>query len=436
MKLSVIVTAYNEENYIKRCLDSLKHQTMNEGLEFIIVDDGSTDLTGSICDEYMREAPSKFKVIHHENQGQGPSRNLGIKTAQGKYIGFLDADDWVDNDMFKSMYEKAEKNDSDIVVCDVNKIFDWENRKTSLHSLSHESNNIDISEYIKHGLNNAYSWNKIYKRSLWEKFTYKSMVYEDLDIILDMLTTCNKISYIQKPFYHYFKHSGTTTTSYKNPRLYDIFTAYEDAMKHSCPKYQDAVAFCIAKRILINMDTPGFNYYLADFIDLIKLLRKDFQNSPSVMQDPKIRRILSYTNVSTLPKVIISNLPDNAVTWLSYGNYNRQILVDRANVLQLLTALYEHRGILSLTSRKVMAPFGYLRSLSNFVLLDETGKCLAIGALPKSEFIYELKSKLQKGKLTLDEELTLAFNNCTTWSHYLFNVSKVNISRDDLVVIK
>lgn len=436
MKLSVIVTAYNEEKYIRRCLDSLNHQTMNAGLECIIVDDGSTDRTGSICDEYRKNEPAKFKVLHHRNMGQGPSRDLGIKVSRGKYIGFLDADDWVDRDMFESMYKKAEESNSDIVVCDVNKIFDWENRETSLHSLPHESDDINISEYIKNGLNNAYSWNKIYKRSLWEKFTYKAMVYEDLDVILDMLTTCNKISYIQKPFYHYFKHTGTTTTSYKNPRLYDIFTAYEDAMKHSCDKYQDAIAFCIAKRILINMDTPGFNYYLADFIDLIKLLEKDFQNSASVMENPKIRRILSYASVSTLPKIIISNSPDNTITWLPFGNYNRQILIDKANILQLLTTLYVNGGILSFTSKKIMAPFGYLRSLSNFVLLDDTETCLAIGALPKSEFVFELKSKLQEGTLTLKDELKSAFNNRTTWPRYLFNVSKINASRDDVVVIR
>lgn len=188
MKLSIIVAAYNEEQYIRKCLDSLIKQSMSTGLEIIVVDDGSTDDTAKICDAYAKKYPGRLKAFHEANAGQGPARNFGISKSTGDYIGFVDADDWVSNNMFEEMYQTAVKNNSDMVVCDVNKIYDWENRQTSFHSLPKGSGSIDIKEYIEHGLDNAYSCNKIYKGKLWHEFHYQGMVYEDLDIILDMLS--------------------------------------------------------------------------------------------------------------------------------------------------------------------------------------------------------------------------------------------------------
>ena len=99
MKLSIIVPVYNVEKFLNKCLDSLIGQTM-EDYEIILVDDGSKDASGRICDDYAERYPELVRVLHIDNGGQGRARNFGIETARGEYLGFVDSDDWVETDMY------------------------------------------------------------------------------------------------------------------------------------------------------------------------------------------------------------------------------------------------------------------------------------------------------------------------------------------------
>jgi len=258
IKVSIIVAVYNDERYLSRCLETLVNQTLEE-IEIVLVNDGSTDDSGNICDKYIVLYTNKVRVIHKAiNEGVGLSRNLGISASTGEYIGFVDSDDWVELDMYEKMYRKAQDTNADIVICDVRKIFVDSNVEKVEVSLPEESDNIDIGYYIKDGLNPAYSWNRIYKRNIWDNYQFKRMVYEDLDIILTLQSYCTKIAYIQEPLINYYKRLNSITTSYNNIRLLDIMTAYRDASNNANPKYQPEAVFCVAKRILINLGTPGF----------------------------------------------------------------------------------------------------------------------------------------------------------------------------------
>ncbi len=159
LKVSIIVAAFNEENRIKTCLDSLINQTLKQDFEVIVINDGSSDQTGKICDEYTIKYPSIVTVIHQSNKGQGLARNTGIRCSKGAYIGFVDADDYVDSNMFEVMHESAIKNHADVVVCDVHKVYEGENRETKQHSLQQSQDIIDIGAYIKEGIDNAYACN-------------------------------------------------------------------------------------------------------------------------------------------------------------------------------------------------------------------------------------------------------------------------------------
>ena len=114
-KVSVIIPVYNVENYIHRCLNSVISQTY-DNLEIILVDDGSTDDSGRICDEY-KEKDGRGVVIHKENGGQATARNFALDIATGDYIAFVDSDDYIEEDMFYSMMNEFIYNDVDIVVC-------------------------------------------------------------------------------------------------------------------------------------------------------------------------------------------------------------------------------------------------------------------------------------------------------------------------------
>ena len=113
-RVSVVVPIYNVEPYLKKCVESLLSQTL-EDIEILLVDDGSPDRCGEIADEYAAREP-RVKAFHQKNAGLGPARNTGIEHATGEYVGFVDSDDWVDSQMFERLYSAAAKCDADIVV--------------------------------------------------------------------------------------------------------------------------------------------------------------------------------------------------------------------------------------------------------------------------------------------------------------------------------
>ena len=114
VKVSVIVPIYNAERYLKQCLDSIKDQTLTD-IEVIMIDDGSTDRSAEISNQYLTD--SRFSYYFKENEGLAAARADGIERANGEYIGFIDSDDWIEPDMYEKMYTAAKSNDSDIVFC-------------------------------------------------------------------------------------------------------------------------------------------------------------------------------------------------------------------------------------------------------------------------------------------------------------------------------
>lgn len=131
-KLSVIVPIYNAEKYLERCMDSILAQD-EKNIEVILVDDGSTDGSPRICDRYGQEY-EYVVVIHQANSGVSAARNLGIECAKGDYIGFVDADDWIEPNMFSRLLEEAEKTNSDIAMCDATTIYD--NGRTQVDTIT------------------------------------------------------------------------------------------------------------------------------------------------------------------------------------------------------------------------------------------------------------------------------------------------------------
>ena len=131
IKVSIIIPVYNVEQYLPKCLDSIINQTLKD-IEIICINDGSTDNSLSILKEYASK-DDRMIIIDKENKGQGIARNLGIKKAKGKYIGFVDPDDWVDIQMFEKMYNQAQKLNSEIVICDLVKYQEWNEKYTKFY---------------------------------------------------------------------------------------------------------------------------------------------------------------------------------------------------------------------------------------------------------------------------------------------------------------
>ena len=128
-KVSIIVPVYNVEKYLKECLESIANQTIHEDIEAIIVNDGSTDNSQHIIEEYVNKYPKVFQSHIKKNGGQGDARNYGIKYATGEYLSFVDSDDVIRCDMCEKMYEKAKQEGYDIVMCDIQWFYEDERRE-------------------------------------------------------------------------------------------------------------------------------------------------------------------------------------------------------------------------------------------------------------------------------------------------------------------
>lgn len=159
VKVSVIVPVYNVEQHIRKCLDSLVNQTLKD-IEIIVVDDGSTDSSASIIKEY-EEKYNILKYYKKENGGLSDARNYGLQYATGKYIAFLDSDDYADVNLYKKMYEKAKKDDSDLVECNFYWVYNKKNKKDIGEKYSGKKQMLEKARVV--------AWNKLYRKEILDK---------------------------------------------------------------------------------------------------------------------------------------------------------------------------------------------------------------------------------------------------------------------------
>ena len=223
--VSVIVPVYNVEKYLNRCIDSIINQTYSQ-LEIILVDDGSTDESPAICDEYAKK-DKRIKVIHKKNRGLSDARNCGLDNSAGNYICFIDSDDYVDTNMIEYMHKSLSKNNSDIVICDYI-IFDENNEiknsfTKTLFSVTDNKFDYMFNEYK---LLTVIQWNKLFKREIFDNLRFETgKIHEDEFIICKELESAKKITYDLFPLYHYYRRNNSIM-GVVNKKRFDVVSAF------------------------------------------------------------------------------------------------------------------------------------------------------------------------------------------------------------------
>lgn len=236
--VSVIVPIYNVEKYIHRCIDSLLNQTLKE-IEIILVNDGSPDNCGEIIDSYAKQY-TNIVALHKENGGLSDARNAGLKIAKGKYVGFVDPDDYVEHDMFEKMYLSAKTNESDLVFCGYNEIFSSTlTKKRTFDFISEFKVATDILTACVQGNIGAYAWNKIYKNSIIKdnsiQFPKGVIVVEDQVFFCEYIKHTRSFSAVTDCLYNYIRNNESICAKYHNRQFefYKIgYTAFENAIKY------------------------------------------------------------------------------------------------------------------------------------------------------------------------------------------------------------
>ncbi len=267
--VSIVIPVYNVEKYLSRCLNSVLDQNYRN-LEIILVDDGSTDKSSNICDEY-KDKDERIKVIHQQNKGLSGARNSGIDTATGEYICFIDSDDYISNYYVEQLIKTSIVENSDIVTCgyiqgyDDNYIFD--SKKSSSEVYSYSSADALANWHDKYKKVETVAWNKLYKFKLFETgIRYPvGKYFEDVPTTHLLVSEAQTISFINSKLYYYYQRNSSIQGSPDDNKIeqrmemqtqrfmwfknHGYFSAYERLVD----KYLKYLIICYAQTESINL---------------------------------------------------------------------------------------------------------------------------------------------------------------------------------------
>lgn len=237
--ISVIVPVYKVEPYLKKCIDSICNQTYGN-LEIILVDDGSPDGCGAICDEYA-EKDCRIRVIHKTNGGLSSARNAGIDIAQGDYLGFVDSDDWIEPDMYEELLRNAATCSADIAVC--GRVEEYSGKSTIC--VWKDTILLDragaMEALLKDPVMQSYAWNKLWKRELFSAVRFpEGRDYEDIAVVHKVYEQVNAVVCLPKAKYHYLQRQDSivrNTSLHKRVEYWLSTKQRLDDMSEVWPQY-------------------------------------------------------------------------------------------------------------------------------------------------------------------------------------------------------
>lgn len=260
-KISVIVPVYNIEDYIGRCIESILRQTWRN-LEIILVDDGSSDRSGSICDAYAAE-DHRIKVIHQQNKGLSGARNSGLEICTGEYIGFVDGDDWILKDMYEFLYGLLEENGADIAVCG----YTVQGGRTESREAEAERQTAvygkreAVRTIVEDRKIHSYVWNKLYRRKLFAEVRFpEGRGMEDIATTYKVFMLSGKVAVSDKPKYCYYQREGSISRSWDEKLNWDLFSAYLERMGVLETDYPELREFLVVS--LLRFSVTAYNRLL------------------------------------------------------------------------------------------------------------------------------------------------------------------------------
>ena len=264
--ISIIVPVYNADAYLRRCVDSILAQSFTE-FEALLIDDGSSDGSGPLCDLYEKQ-DARIRVFHKENNGVSSARNYGLDKASGSYITFLDSDDYVGPDYLRILYEMLEEADADLSILSSANIssadavfIDSVDQRTLL------SQEEVFQELLRDSKFGFYLWGKLYKCSLFDELRFPlGKTFEDIAVLPCVVARCSRCVFSTAQQYYYFQREGSITHVFSASNLQDYFDAMEGFAQFISSRYPEIYSAAYARLMVV---------MFRDAIDPF-LLRKDF----------------------------------------------------------------------------------------------------------------------------------------------------------------
>ena len=307
--VSIIIPIYKVEKYLKKCIESVRNQTYTN-IEIILVDDGSPDNCGKICDEYEKE-DNRIKVIHKENGGLSDARNKGIDISKGEYITFIDSDDYVSVEYVKKLYEAIKKNNSLVSQCNIQIVDEEENeiqkigkKETMLR------NGNDMIKSVSYGeWNNTVVWNKMYNKKIFENIRFpKGKIHEDEFTTYKILYNKKSITTIPEYLYYYRQSTQSITGKKFNINRLDILEALRERVKFFEEKHEKELYDLAIQELLGEIRKCHINVkrYLKEEKELEEKLLKEYrENYTKVKKCDNIRlskrvKIITYNYIPNI----------------------------------------------------------------------------------------------------------------------------------------
>ena len=236
--ITIIINVYNGEKYINKCLDSVINQTY-KNLEILIINDGSRDNTLKLCKKYKDK---RIKIITTENRGLSLSRNIGIDNSTGKYIYFIDADDYMELDTIEYLYNLSKKYNSEITMTKSLDIYDYDfiykNKKEEVKVLSIKE---VLSDVVLEKNNAVTIWNKLIERDLFDGLRYEDRIINDMGFTHKLIMKCNSVLYSNQVKYYYLKHDNSVSKSTDKKRLLDRYEVSLERYNYIKKKYPNFI---------------------------------------------------------------------------------------------------------------------------------------------------------------------------------------------------
>lgn len=281
--ISVIVPIYNVEKYLKKCIESLINQTY-DNLEIILVDDGSPDGCGKICDEYAL-MDGRIHVIHKENGGLSDARNAGIDFAKGQYFMFVDSDDYINVNMVKSLYDAILFFQADLAICRYKNVFDDEIMDYTGACNENDAFVITKEDYLStyeyyHDRKSEFivAWNKLYSRRLFDDVRYpKGKVHEDEFTTYKLIYKASKMVYIPHELYYYVQRKNSI-------------------MSHGITRKRLLVLDAIAERLAFYEDRKEMGYWKRDF-ENFRISYLKYLGAVSASKDLSVKDFKKYKKI-------------------------------------------------------------------------------------------------------------------------------------------
>ena len=304
--ISVIVPVYNVEKYLERCVKSIAAQTYKD-LEILLIDDGSTDKTGEMCDAFQ-QTDSRIKAFHKQNGGLSDARNYGIEHSAGEFISFVDSDDYIDEKMLETLHRLITENDADLAVCSAMDVFEGKEVTQVKEIKEFNLNKVESYKYMLRGDGIPSACNKLYKRQTVGNVRFPvGKLYEDGFFTPQILKKVEKTAVTSKPLYYYFRRADSITTKPFRKGDLDVIEAYDKCVKQVkelCPealpyaefRYRNAY-FNVLDKMLMRDDCKE----IPEYKQVVKYLKK---HTAQIVKDPgfgKMRKIAAVALKFSVP---------------------------------------------------------------------------------------------------------------------------------------